>query len=152
MISGRMIIGLISDTHGLLRPEAAEALRGCSLILHAGDVGEGVVEKLEKIAPTEVVRGNTDIGSWAAALRITEQVEIAGRSFHIVHDLASFPQIPSGVDVVIHGHTHRWSSLEEDGVWYINPGSAGPRRFDLPITLGLFIIEGSDFSVKRIDL
>lgn len=152
MAADRTIIGLISDTHGLLRPEAADALRGCSRIIHAGDVGEGVLEQLQRIAPTTAVRGNTDMGLWAAKLRMTEQLEVSGYAFHVVHDLAGFPQIPSGVDVVVHGHSHRWSCSEEDGVWYINPGSAGPRRFGLPITLGLLIIEGPDLHVERIEI
>lgn len=145
-------IGLISDTHGLLRPEAVTALQDCSIILHAGDVGEGVLERLQRVARTVAVRGNTDRGPWAGQLRLTEQIQIAGRNFHIVHDLASFPSIPSGTEIVIHGHTHRWSCAEEDGVWYVNPGSAGPRRFNLPITLGVMIIHNSQIHFERIDI
>jgi len=99
-------VGLISDTHGLLRPEAAAALQDCSIILHAGDIGEGVLEKLRRTADTVVaVKGNTDMWPWSKNLRLTEQVEIEGLKFFIVHNLAQFGAVPADVDVVVHGHT-----------------------------------------------
>lgn len=149
----RIKVGLISDTHGLLRPEALEALRGCDTILHAGDVGAGVLEKLKRTFHTVVaVRGNTDWGPWGQTLRWTEQVDVSGLKFYIVHDLSRSPAVPEGVHVVVHGHTHRWSSAQEGGLWYINPGSIGPRRFDLPITLGIAVVEGPNIQLKRITI
>lgn len=149
----RVKVGLISDTHGLLRPQAQAVLRDCSVILHAGDIGEGVLEKLRSIADTVVaVRGNTDVGTWAQRLRLTEQVEVVGLKFHIVHDLVRFPVVPPDTHVVVHGHSHRWSCVHEDGIWYINPGSAGPRRFTLPITLGVAEIVGSSIRFERIEI
>ncbi|MGI6148586.1 MAG: metallophosphoesterase family protein [Limnochordia bacterium] len=142
----------MSDTHGLLRPEVASALKGCSMILHAGDVGEGVLDKLQRISTTVAVRGNTDRWPWGAKLHLTERVQIHNWTFHVVHDLASFPTVPQDTQVVVHGHSHRWSCIEENGIWYVNPGSAGPRRFNLPITLGIAVIEGSQIRFERIDI
>jgi putative phosphoesterase len=136
-------IGLISDTHGLLRPEARVALRGCEQILHAGDICDpSVLEKLSEIAPVTAVRGNNDRGSWAEALPEQVVVEIGGVRICVVHDAADF----SGdvkADVVVTGHSHKPSVRMENSVLHVNPGSAGPRRFKLPISLGfLEIAEG----------
>ena len=131
-------IGVISDTHGLLRPEAMRALRGSALIVHAGDVGSvDVLETLRAIAPVVAVRGNNDGGAWARGLRETETLEVAGARLHVVHDLKELAIDPvrEGVDVIIAGHSHRPAIRRRDGVLFLNPGSAGPRRFDLPIAL-----------------
>ena len=134
-------IGVISDTHGLLRPEAVAALAGVDRVIHGGDVGsEEILEALAKIAPVTVVRGNTDYQPWAERLPVTELVEVGEKSIYVVHDIEDLILDPAaaGIDVVIYGHSHR-PVLEKrgDGVWYLNPGSAGPRRFSLPVTVAL---------------
>ncbi|MFO7854606.1 MAG: metallophosphoesterase family protein [Paracoccaceae bacterium] len=131
-------IGVISDTHGLLRPEAEERLAGMEQIIHAGDIGDpGIVPRLRRIAPTTVIRGNVDSADWAAEYPERITVEIGGRTFHLLHDLKELDVDPvaAGFDVVIAGHSHRPKAETIDGVLYLNPGSAGPRRFRLPITL-----------------
>ena len=131
-------IGVISDTHGLLRPEATDALHGSELIIHAGDVGaQGILEALERIAPVVAVRGNVDTAPWATALRATEVVEVAGRHLYVLHQIEHLDLDPSaaGFAAVIYGHSHKPSVEVRRGVLYLNPGSAGPRRFALPITL-----------------
>jgi uncharacterized protein len=133
-----MRIGLISDTHGLLRPEAVERLAGVEHIIHAGDIGApGVIEGLRRIAPVTAIRGNVDRGAWAAAYPPTEFVKLGGRLFHVLHDVKQLDLDPvaAGIDVVVSGHSHRPKIETVDGVLYINPGSAGPRRFTLPIAL-----------------
>lgn len=133
-----MVIGVISDTHGLLRPQAVEALRGSELILHAGDVGPpAILDSLRTLAPVVAVRGNVDTAVWATALRLSEIVEAAGVSIFMLHDRAALDFDPkaAGFRVVVSGHTHRALAEERDGVLYLNPGSAGPRRFTLPITV-----------------
>jgi uncharacterized protein len=131
-------IGVISDTHGLLRPEALRAMRGSALIVHAGDVGTpDVLDALRALAPVVAVRGNNDRGAWARALRETETVQVDGARLHVVHDVKELAIDPAarGVDVVISGHSHRPSLVRRDGVLFLNPGSAGPRRFSLPIAI-----------------
>ncbi len=131
-------VGVISDTHGLLRPEAVEALHGSDLILHAGDVGDPeILEALEEIAPVVAVRGNMDRAPWARDLPETEVVEVSGAHIYILHDLATLPLDPvaAGFALVISGHTHEPSVGSEGGVLYLNPGSAGPRRFRLPVSV-----------------
>jgi putative phosphoesterase len=134
-----MRIGVISDTHGLLRPEALQALAGCAHILHAGDVGEpAILDALRTIAPLTAIRGNVDREGLCGALPATEAVELAGKLFYLVHrreDLDLDPQ-GAGVAAVIYGHSHQPEIAWTRGVLYINPGSAGPRRFSLPVTLG----------------
>ena len=132
-------IGVISDTHGLLRPEAAAALAGVEGIIHGGDVGgEDILEALAEIAPVTAVRGNTDYEPWAARLSMTELLEAGGRSIYVVHDIEDLDVDPvaAGIDVIVFGHSHRpvWER-RGDGVRYLNPGSAGPRRFSLPVTV-----------------
>jgi uncharacterized protein len=132
-------IGLISDTHGLLRPEAVRALAGVSHIIHAGDIGGAeILEALRKIAPVYAVRGNNDKGPWAAAIPLCEALELEGVSIHVLHDLKEIDLDPkaAGFDVVVSGHSHKPTVDERDGVTFINPGSAGPRRFKLPVTVG----------------
>lgn len=133
-----LIVGVISDTHGLLRPEAIEALAGADHILHAGDVGDpGILDRLRAIAPLTAIRGNVDVSGICSTLPATEAVELGSRLFylvHSVHDLDINPVV-AGVAVVVSGHSHRPEVQERAGVIYLNPGSAGPRRFDLPVTI-----------------
>lgn len=132
-------LGIISDTHGLLRNEAIAALQGCDLILHAGDIGTRVVlDELQQIAPTIAVRGNIDHGRWADELPEVVVLEINGVRFcllHNIHEIA-FDPMAEGFDVVIHGHSHKPRNEVVDGVRYFNPASAGPRRFSLPVAVG----------------
>ena len=137
-------VGLISDTHGLLRPEAISALRGSDHIIHAGDIGAAeILEELTKLAPVTAIRGNIDKAAWARSLPETEVLEAGGISIYILHDLAQLDLNPAaaGFSVVISGHSHVAKQEMKDGVLYFNPGSAGPRRFKLPITLGKLIID-----------
>jgi hypothetical protein len=139
------VIGVISDTHGLLRAEAVEELRGVSRILHAGDVGTPeVLAALNEIAPVTAVRGNVDVGSWATRLPTTEVVEVEGLSIYILHILTELDLKPegAGLGVVVYGHSHEPKSEVRNGVLYFNPGSAGPRRFKLPVTVGKLVVDG----------
>jgi putative phosphoesterase len=132
--------GLLSDTHGLLRPEALHALEGVEHLVHAGDVGSrGVLDALRARFPLTVVRGNVDRGGWADALPLTDTVELAGVRVHVLHDLEELDLDPgaAGIDVVVSGHTHRPLIRRRRGVLWVNPGSCGPRRFDLPVTVAL---------------
>jgi len=133
-----MDIGLISDTHSLLRPEALAALQGCAHILHAGDIGsERILEALRRLAPVTAVRGNNDIDAWAAAIAETATVELAGRRLYLLHDRKALDFDPAarGIAAVISGHSHQPGIENRGGVLYVNPGSAGPRRFRLPVSL-----------------
>ena len=132
------VVGLISDTHGLLRPEALSALSGSDLILHAGDVGKPeILDALRAVAPVVAVRGNVDTAGWAAALPETAVAEIGSTLIYVLHDINQLDLDPAaaGFGVVVFGHSHQPSRVEKSGVLYINPGSAGPRRFKLPITV-----------------
>lgn len=148
-------IGVISDTHGLLRPEALDALQGVSHILHAGDVvSNDIIPQLEAIAPVTVVRGNCDGGSVGGQLPMTETVQIEDAHIYMVHireDLDIDP-VAAGMHAVVFGHTHKPYESIQDGVLYYNPGSAGPRRFDLPITLARWTIDGTDIKTNLIEL
>jgi putative phosphoesterase len=138
------VLGIISDTHGLLRPAALEALRGSDRILHAGDVGDPeILDALAKIAPVTAIRGNVDIEPWADVLSETEVVEVEGVSIYMLHNLGQLDLKPeaSGFRVVVYGHSHRPKIEEKNGVLYFNPGSAGPRRFNLPVSVGRITIE-----------
>jgi putative phosphoesterase len=141
-----MIIGVISDTHGLLRPEALAALRGSEHIIHAGDIGAPeIIPELEKIAPVTAIRGNVDREPWASKFPETQVAEIGGLHLYIIHDVNALDLNPSaaGFVAVISGHSHKPKQEIKDGVLYFNPGSAGPRRFKLPITVGqLEIVDG----------
>jgi putative phosphoesterase len=144
MNSSTARIGLISDTHNLVRPEALAHLAGCDAIVHAGDICEpGVLEALRKIAPVTAVRGNNDGGAWAASLPVHATLTVHGVKIFVVHDIADVPaNLPrDGVRVVVTGHSHKPLIDERDGVLFVNPGSAGPRRFTLPISAGLLLIE-----------
>jgi len=137
-------VGVISDTHGLLRPEAVEALAGCDLILHAGDVGgPGILKELEGVAPVVAIRGNVDRGPWARELPETQAVEVEGILLYLVHDLETLDLSPeaAGISMVIFGHSHKPEIRTEGGVRYFNPGSAGPRRFSNPVTVGFVEVE-----------
>jgi hypothetical protein len=148
-------IGLISDTHGLLREEAVQALVGVDLILHAGDVGDqAILQRLKTIAPVVAVRGNIDIAPWAKELPLTAVVEAGSANFYILHNVHDLDLNPkaSGFHCVLSGHSHKPTHHERDGVHYINPGSAGPRRFDLPISLARLDLAATPWNVKFIEL
>ena len=139
-----MRIGLISDTHGLLRPQALAALAGVERIIHAGDIGNAaVLDALAAIAPVDVVRGNNDTGAWAAAIPHDVTLEYGGVRIYLLHDIKELKGRMPPVQVVIAGHSHKPLVQEQDGVLRVNPGSAGPRRFKLPVTVGLLeIVDG----------
>jgi uncharacterized protein len=150
-----MRIGVISDTHGLLRPEAERALRGSHLILHAGDVGNPqILERLKTLAPVFAVRGNVDTELWARELPETTVVQIEKASFYMLHNLRALDLRPeaAGFHAVISGHTHQAEYWERDGVLYLNPGSAGPKRFQLPVTLALVEVAETPWKVEIIRL
>ena len=150
-----MAIGVISDTHGLLRAEAREALRGCELILHAGDAGSAeVLRGLQRIAPVVAVRGNVDIETWAKRLRPTEIAAFNKQTFYILHRIADLDLKPkaAGIAAVIYGHSHQPSIEWREGVLFFNPGSAGPRRFALPVTVGKIKIVAGELHPEIIQL
>lgn len=147
------IIGVISDTHGLLRPEAKAALGECDAIIHAGDIGKpDVLDELAEIAPVTAIRGNVD--KWAVDLPDTEVVEIDGRYLYVLHDLKRLDLDPkaAGFDAVIFGHSHAPSVQTRDGVLYLNPGSAGPRRFKLPIALARLTVGDAGLDAAIVEL
>lgn len=148
-------IGLISDTHGLLRPEALAFLRGCDRIVHGGDIGDpAILDALAALAPVTAVRGNNDRGPWAERIAETEWLQLGEVLLYAVHDLAQIDIDPAaaGVRVVVCGHSHRPSVDERDGVLVVNPGSAGPRRFKLPITAGELRLDGDRVSARIVEL
>src|SRR5882757_2813342 len=151
-----MLIGVISDTHGLLRPEAVEALRGVEHILHAGDVGDiAILETLRKVAPLTAIRGNVDVSGPCAELPDTDVVELGGKLFYLVHAVQDLEINPgaAGVAMVVSGHSHKASVQVRDGVVFFNPGSAGPRRFSLPVTVGFVTVEdGVEASVMELSV
>ena len=148
------LIGVISDTHGLVRPQAIEALAGVDLILHAGDIGtSAVLDELRDIAPVVAVRGNNDHGDWAESLPHHEVVESGPVSIYMLHDLKEIDINPAGLfQVIISGHSHKPVVEERRGVLYVNPGSAGPRRFRLPVSLAHLRVEGTAVNAKLIEL
>ena len=148
-------IGLISDTHGLLRPEALDYLAGADHIVHGGDIGgPDILERLAALAPLTVVRGNNDTAPWTRAIPETAAVELDGIKLFVIHDLKTLDLDPAaaGVRVVMSGHSHRPACAERGGVLYVNPGSAGKRRFSLPIAAGELLIENGQVSVKLVTL
>jgi len=148
-------IGLISDTHGLLRKEALHALEGSDLIIHAGDVGKPeIIDALKSIAPVVAVRGNVDTESWASALPETEVVEAGAATIFVLHDVHALDLNPAaaGFHIVVSGHSHKPGHTEREGVHYINPGSAGPRRFQLPITVARLDLTQTPWKVDFVDL
>ncbi|HZH44587.1 MAG TPA: metallophosphoesterase [Lysobacter sp.] len=149
-------LGLIADTHGLLRPEACDALRGSDAILHAGDIGTpGILDALAALAPTTAVRGNNDRGVWAERLPEAVTLEFAGVRIHLLHQLKDLALAPraAGVQVVVFGHSHKPQAERRDGVLHVNPGSAGPRRFRLPVTVALLTLAptGPDAVIVPLD-
>src|SRR5579871_5542215 len=150
-----MLIGVISDTHGLLRPEALVALAEAEHILHAGDVGDvEILDALREIAPVTAIRGNVDVSGACGELPATEMVELAGKLFymvHSVHDLDIHPKA-AGVDVVVSGHSHKPSVETKGGVMYLNPGSAGPRRFALPVTVALVTVGEGGVKARIVEI
>ena len=149
------LIGVISDTHGLLRPEATAALAGVELIIHAGDIGNPeILATLARIAPVHAVRGNTDRANWAADLPHTRVVEVGGLLLYVLHELFTLDLNPAaaGFAAVIYGHSHSPHMERKNGVLYLNPGSAGPRRFTLPVSLARLIIGEGALEAKLISL
>jgi putative phosphoesterase len=149
------ILGLISDTHGLLREEAVRALRGSDLILHAGDVGAPqILDALKTIAPVVAVRGNVDTDKWGQTLPLTEVIQTGSVMIYMLHILQDLDLNPAagGFQIVVSGHSHKPGQTEKDGVLYINPGSAGPRRFYLPVTVARLDLEVRPWKVEFIDL
>jgi uncharacterized protein len=148
-------IGLISDTHGLLRPEALAFLQGCAHIVHAGDIGDaGILARLAALAPLTAVRGNNDRGAWAEGVPATARIELEGLTLYAIHDLAELAIDPAaeGVQVVVSGHSHRPKAEARGGVWYVNPGSAGPPRFRLPISAAELQLERGAVTPRIVEL
>ena len=148
-------VGLISDTHGLLRSEAMDALRGSDHIIHAGDIcNADILKALTKIAPVTAVRGNNDIGDWAKALPEEQRLQFENVLVYVLHDIKELDLSPEaeGISVVIAGHSHKPCIEKRDNVFYINPGSAGPRRFKLPIAVAELVIDGATFTSQIIHL
>jgi len=152
--AARKLIGVISDTHGLVRPQAIEALEGVDMILHAGDVGnQEVLDTLNEIAPVVAVRGNNDKGEWAESLPDWEVVEIGNVSIYMLHDVKEIDISPAGsFQVVVSGHSHKPAIEERRGVLYVNPGSAGPRRFTLPVSMAHLRVVGEKVKANIIEL
>lgn len=150
-----MRVGLISDTHGLLRPEALTYLRGSDRIVHAGDIGDpAILEELAAIAPVTAVRGNNDKSEWAAGISETEVLQAGDVLIYVLHDLSQLDLDPAaaGFRVVVSGHSHKPRVDERDGVLYVNPGSSGPRRFKLPISVGEIRVAGSVVNAELVEL
>lgn len=148
-------VGLLSDTHGLLRPEALEFLRGSDFIVHAGDIGDaGVLETLRRLAPVTAVRGNNDRDGWACSIAETEVLRVDEVPIHVLHDLAALDLDPAaaGFRVVVSGHSHQPRIEERGGVLYVNPGSCGPRRFKLPVSVGELRVSGKSVKAKLLEL
>ena len=155
MAAGVHTLGVISDTHGLVRPEALAALAGVERIVHAGDIGSrDVLEALERVGPVTAVRGNNDRGDWAKKIPETEVVEVGGVSLYLLHDLHELDLEPraAGFAAIISGHSHQPKVEERDGVLYLNPGSAGPRRFKLPISLARLTVAGKRVKAELVTL
>ncbi len=149
------LIGVISDTHGLLRPQAVAALQGVEIIVHAGDLGgPEVLARLTSIAPVQAVRGNTDKGDWARSLPLNRVVAVGGLHLYVLHNLYELDLDPgaAGLAAVIYGHSHQPSLERQNGVLYLNPGAAGPRRFTLPVTLALLRVRDAALEVEFIKL
>ena len=149
------VVGIISDTHGRLRPEVMKVFNGVDLILHAGDIGAiGVLEQLRSMAPVVAVRGNNDRDDWASGIPETEVTQVGSVYIYVLHDLNEIDLSPaaSGFHVVVSGHSHQPSIERRAGVLFINPGSAGPRRFKLPVSVARLRIEGATFSAETVEL
>jgi hypothetical protein len=148
-----MIIGLISDTHGLLRDRALRAMQNTGLIIHAGDVGDPeILEALETLAPVTAVRGNVDTAEWAAKLPLEAIVKVEAVRIYILHNVKELKLIPSGVSIIVSGHSHKPGQVTRGGILYINPGGAGPRRFNLPVTVARLDLDRQPWVVEFIDI
>jgi putative phosphoesterase len=148
-------IGVISDTHGLLRPEAADFLRGSDFIIHGGDIGHhGILKGLTSVAPVTAVRGNNDKGPWAESLAVTEVLQVEEVLIYVIHNVAELDLDPvaAGFQVVVSGHSHKPSMAEMGGVLYVNPGSAGPRRFQLPVAVAELVVNGTSVHARVVEL
>jgi putative phosphoesterase len=148
-------IGVISDTHGLLRPEAVEGLRGSDFLIHAGDIDEPtILDKLAELAPVTAVRGNVDRGAWTKKLPTSAVLEVGCVSIYVVHNLQELDLKPeaAGFAAVIYGHTHVPKKENKNGVLYFNPGSAGPRRFQLPVSVGRLVVDGAKLKGELLEL
>lgn len=148
-------IGLISDTHGLVRPQALDALQGVDLIIHAGDIGTPeVIKELEAIAPVIAIKGNNDRGAWAKRLPETTSIKAAGAILYVIHDVKELAFNPAarGFHAVISGHSHKPSITHRDGILFVNPGSAGPRRFRLPVAVGQLFVQDTQIAGRIIEL
>jgi putative phosphoesterase len=155
MRGNEITVGIISDTHGLMRPAAIDALRGSDLIIHAGDVGRPeVIDELRGVAPTFVVRGNVDTGSWAASLPMTELVEVGELLFYVIHDISQLDLDPAGAGfaAVVFGHSHQPLIETRERVLFLNPGSAGPRRFSLPVAVAQVGVSGQRMRPEIVQL
>jgi putative phosphoesterase len=151
----RQVIGVISDTHGLLRPQALGALAGVDLIIHAGDIGKPeVLSELKKIAPVAAIRGNNDSGDWARRLPEVRNVKVGQHRFYLIHNIHELDFDPAArrFRVVVSGHSHKPGIVEKDGVLFVNPGSPGPRRFKLPVALGKIWVDGAHVGAEIIEL
>jgi putative phosphoesterase len=148
-------IGVISDTHGLLRPQALAQLQGSDYIIHGGDIGnQDIVDQLAAIAPLTVVRGNNDRGAWAGAIPETARLDVGEVGIYVLHDVATMPIDPlgAGIKVVVSGHSHRPIAQWRGAILYLNPGSAGPRRFSLPVSVAEILVDGAALTVRVIEL
>lgn len=148
-------VGVISDTHGLLRPEALALLKGSDQIIHAGDIGDpAILDKLAEIAPVTAVRGNVDRAAWSRSIPAANVLEVAGISIYVLHDLAQLDLKPkaAGFSAVVYGHSHVPGQEMKNGVLYFNPGSAGPRRFRLPVSVGRMIVAGADLRGEIVEI
>lgn len=148
-------IGLVSDTHGLVRPQALELLKGSDRIIHAGDICDPeVLRQLARIAPVTAVRGNNDRGDWAAVLRESEVLQAEDALIYVIHDLAELDIDPAaaGMQVVVSGHSHKPQSQLKEGVLFVNPGSAGPRRFRLPVSVGRLVVKGASVEAELLEI
>jgi putative phosphoesterase len=148
-------IGVISDTHGLMRPEALACMQGSDYIIHAGDIGnQAILDQLAAIAPLTVVRGNNDRGPWAQRVPDTARLQLGELGIYVIHDLATLAIDPvdDGVSIVVAGHTHKPAERRRGGILYLNPGSAGPRRFSLPVAVAELLVDGPSVTVRLIEL
>ena len=148
-------VGLVSDTHGLLRPEAIRFAGDCDYLIHGGDIGSReILDELAAMAPLTVVRGNNDAAAWAAHLPETEIIRVGGVFVYVIHDIGKLAVEPRalGVRVIVSGHSHKPSVAERDGILYVNPGSCGPRRFKLPISVGELVVDGTEVRARTIEL
>jgi uncharacterized protein len=155
MARSSYLLGVIADTHGLMRPEALDALQGSDLIIHAGDIGDpAVLEALAQIAPVRAVRGNIDKGAWAATLPTTEVVELGPHSIYVLHNFTELDLDPAaaGFTMVVSGHSHKPAVEKRGNVLFVNPGSAGPRRFKLPVTVATMMFRSRHCTARIIQL